>query len=114
MRDIETLDMLLSLADIKNTINRINHILSAYYFDSNQARNIIDEVNFKHPENIMVYAIANEWGNCSGGGVNLSEARAKELRQDLEWKKFYLNGKVAGKVMNKIIDEYHDWQNKRR
>lgn len=46
------------MLDIKNVILKINQVQTNYYFDSVKAKNLIEEINNKHPEIIMVYNIA--------------------------------------------------------
>lgn len=97
------------MLDIKNVILKINQVQTNYYFDSVKPKNLIEEINNKHPEIIMVYNIVSGLRSCGNGNnscVLLQDANEWQLRQDLEWKKRYLLLKLEGKTIDEIINEY--------
>lgn len=105
---------LCKMLDMQNNISHINEILSADYFDVECAKTIIDMINQKHPENIPIYYIVNGLANCGVGSrrvVFLGQSNEQQLKQDLEWKRYFLYGKASGKAFDKIIEEYNRRKN---
>lgn len=99
------------MLEIQNVILKIDQVQTNDYFDSVEAKNLIEEINTKHPEIIMVYHIVSSLrsrGNGNNSCVLLQDANEWQLRQDLEWKRKYLLLKLAGKTIDEIIKEYQD------
>ena len=101
------------IADMRKTAERINGILSAEIFDMQSARDVICEVNLKHPENVCLYNLISFGSTPSqprSSGVSIDSASASNLKQDLIWKRFYLFAKAAGKGVDAIEKEWRERQ----
>ena len=99
------------IADMRKTAERINGILSAEVFDMQSARDVIYEVNIKHPENVGLYNLITFGPTPNrphGSGVSIDSASADNLKQDLIWKRFYLVAKAAGKSVEAIEKEWRE------
>ncbi len=101
------------IADMRKTAERISGILSAELFDMQSARDVIYEVNIKHPENVDLYNLIT-FGSAPSqprsSGVSIASASADNLKQDLIWKRFYLFAKAAGKGAGAIEKEWRERQ----
>ena len=101
------------IADMRKTAERINVILFAEIFDTQSARDVICEVNLKHPENVWLYNLISFGSTPSqprSSGVSIASASADNLKQDLIWKRFYLFAKAAGKGVEAIEKEWRERQ----
>ena len=109
MRDIEKIKTVWDLADIKRTIDEIDRILNAWFFDANEARKKIYEINEKHQDNLIAYEILRNMNNrkrTSSVPISIAEASDTGLKNDLMWKRDYLQGKAMGKTLDEIIKEF--------
>ena len=110
-RNNDTLKTACDIADMRKTAERINGILSAEIFDMQSARDVICEVNLKHPENVCLYNLISFGSTPSqprSSGVSIDSASASNLKQDLIWKRFYLFAKATGKGADAIEREWRE------
>lgn len=106
-RDSERLKALNELKEIRNLIDEIEDFWSIPYFDEAKAREIIQKVNDRHRENVMIYNVVTyQTPSYEASGVSISSAPRDQLQQDLQWKHFYLNAKLLGKGTEEIIKEW--------
>lgn len=101
-------------ADIQDLIGKIEAVLQAPRFDIYQARHIIGKVNEKHGENITAYKIATRQfiGNTGNeSSIAVRDAGPDALKQDLQWKHFYLNAKLRAKTVEEIEKEWQKLRN---
>ena len=106
-RNEERLKALKELSEIHDLIDEIEAFWSTSYFDEARAREIIQKVNDKHRENVMIYNIATyQTASYDASGVSVPSAPQAQLQQDLQWKHFYLNAKLLGKGAEEIIKEW--------
>ena len=110
-RNDDMLKTACDIADMRKTAERISGILSTELFDMQSARDLIYEVNIKHPENVGLYNLFT-FGSAPnrphGSGVSIDSASADNLKQDLIWKRFYLFAKAAGKGVEAIEREWRE------
>lgn len=108
----ERLNATRELNDIRNLIDEIERFGNAPLFDEKRAREIIQEVNRNHFENVVLYNLATyqpkENSSNIGSGVSINTATQSQLQEDLQWKHFYLKAKLFGKSVEEIIRE---WKN---
>lgn len=112
-RNNDMLKTACDIADMRKTAERINGVLSAEVFDIQSARDVISEVNIKHPENVCLYNLitfASVPSQPRSSGVSIDSASADNLKQDLIWKRFYLFTKAAGKSVEAIEQEWRERQ----
>ncbi len=108
MRDVEKIKTVWDLADIKKTIDEVDRILNAWFFDANEARRKIYEINEKHQDNLIAYEILRNMNNRNGTSfvpISIAEASDTGLKHDLMWKRDYLKVKAMGKTLDEIIKE---------
>ncbi len=95
------------LKDIRDLIDEIEAFWRTLYFDEKKAREIIQKVNDKHPENVIIYNIVTyQTASYDASGVTVPSAPQAQLQEDLQWKQFYLNAKLLGKGAEEIIKEW--------
>lgn len=103
----ERLKALKELKDIRDLIDEIEAFWRTPYFDEVRAREIIQKVNDKHRENVMLYNIVTyHTASYDASGVSIPSAPQGQLQEDLRWKYFYLNAKLCGKAAEEIIKEW--------
>ena len=103
----ERLKALKELKDIRDLIDEIESLWRTPYFDEVRAREIIQKVNDKHCENVMLYNIATyHTASYDASGVPILSAPQEPLQEDLRWKHFYLNAKLCGKAAQEIVNEW--------
>lgn len=87
---------------MQNDIREITNILSQSIIDRRLMREKIDAINKKHSENIDLFHFIFP---PQGNGVSLNYASDENLRNDLEWKKIYLQAKSTGKAFDELCKE---------
>lgn len=114
---IKTVKEMFDIADMKQTIDKINCILTASEFDVFAARTVIRQVNEKYEENVCIYNIIT-YGSTPrqirNSGIKIDVAPSENLIEDLTWKRFYLSAKIANKTVDIIEKEWRaekqkDW-----
>ena len=70
--------------------------------DAEKARKKIVEINASHPENVTVHKLIFFHGQPS---ISIASAGDKLLKDDLSWKRYYLNAKCAGKTVDEMRKE---------
>ena len=97
------------IADLKNTIEKINNILTSDEFDILTAKEVIQKVNYSYPENFMLYNMFTYGSNAKqyqSSGISVEVASKEGLIEDLVWKRFYLSAKLANKAVDTIKQEW--------
>lgn len=87
---------------IHKDISEITWILSSIPFNMETARQKIAAVNRKHPENHLFFFLMNP---PSGNSTPIYNASSESLRQDLVWKKSYLEIKSKAKTLDEAIHQ---------
>lgn len=112
----KTIKSVVDIADMKKTIYRIQGLLNEILFDEIEARQLIDEVNNKHPENLGVFNLLtfSNGSNTAVGRsrVTVNNASPSQLAEDLKWKQFYLDAKMKGKTIDVLSKEWNSLKNK--
>ena len=112
-RDSKRVKLANELTEIHDLIDEIEAFWNIPYFDEVKARKIIQKVNNKHRENVVIYNIATyQTASHYASGVSIPSAPQTQLQQDLQWKHFYLNAKICGKAAEEIIKEWQYMQAK--
>ena len=108
--NVERLKAIKKLNDLHNLIDEIEIFWNNPFFDEKKARKIIQEVNRKHYENVVLYNLTTNKPKAnfsnSRSGVSIDAATSSQLQEDLLWKHFYLNAKLLGKGVEEIIKEW--------
>ena len=91
------------IMDMQKTIYEIDIILQSNPLDAEMARRKVVEINAFHPENIGIYGLFFSSGQSV---VTVASATDAQLRDDLLWKRYYLNAKCAGKKRIKCEKSY--------
>lgn len=102
------------LKDIQDLVDEITSMLQAPFFYEWQARTLIHKVNEKHGENVAIYNLITHRTASSTRNnetVSVDSAKPDELRQDLEWKHFYLSAKLSGKTIEEVEKEWKKARN---
>ena len=98
------------LNDIRKLIDEIEGVWNAPRFDKKRAKEIIQEVNWNHFENVLLYNLATYRprtnSSNAGSGISIDTATQSQLQEDLRWKHFYLNAKLCGKAAEEIAKEW--------
>lgn len=100
--DASTVKSVKDIMEINQEIAEMQAILNTFPFDTEKARNKVDEINCKHPENIGVYKLIYK---PSGPSISVAQANPTGLIADLNWKITYLQAKAAGKSIDELIKE---------
>lgn len=87
---------------IHNDISEITWILSSIPFNIETARQKIAAINGEHPENHLLFFLINP---LIGNSTPVYNASSENLRQDLTWKKTYLEIKTQAKTLDEIIHQ---------
>lgn len=87
---------------IHNDISEITCILSSIPFNMETARKKIATINGEHPENHLFFFLINPPG---GNFTPVYSASSESLRQDLVWKKSYLEIKAKAKTLDEVIHQ---------
>lgn len=87
---------------IHNDILEITWVLTAFPFDKETARQKIADINGKHPENQLFFFLINP---SNGNSIPVYSASSESLRQDLVWKKSYLEIKAQAKALDEVIHQ---------
>ena len=85
---------------IHNDISEITWILSTNPFNMETARQKIESINREHLDNYLFYFLLNP---TNGNSTPVSNASSESLRQDLAWKKTYLEIKADAKTLDEVI-----------
>ena len=93
---------------IHNDISEITWILSANPFNMETARQKIESINRKHLDNYLFYFLLNP---TNGNSTPVSNASSESLRQDLAWKKTYLEIKADAKTLDEVIHQLESLYN---
>ena len=83
---------------IHKDISEITWILSSIPFNTETARQKITAINEAHPENHLI-------NPPSGNSTPIYNASSESLRQDLVWKKDYLEIKTKAKTLHEVIHQ---------
>lgn len=87
---------------IHKDISEITWILSSIPFNTETARQKITAINEAHPENHLFFFLINP---TSGNSTPIYNASSESLRQDLVWKKDYLEIKTKAKTLHEVIHQ---------
>ena len=87
---------------IHKDISEITWILSSILFNTETARQKIAAINREHPENHLFFFLINPPG---GNSTPIYNASPESLRQDLVWKKDYLEIKTKAKTLHEVIHQ---------
>ncbi len=87
---------------IHKDISEITWILSSIPFNMETARQKIEAINKEHPENHLFFFLMNPPG---GNSTPIYNASSESLRQDLVWKKSYLEIKSKAKTLDEVIHQ---------
>ena len=87
---------------IHKDISEITWILSSIPFNMETARQKIAAINREHPENHLFFFLMNPPG---GNSTPIYNASSESLRQDLAWKKSYLEIKSKAKSLDEVIHQ---------
>lgn len=87
---------------IYKDISEITWILSSIPFNMETARQKITAINEKHPENHLFFFLINP---SNGNSTSVYNASSESLRQDLAWKKTYLEIKADAKTLDEVIHQ---------
>ena len=90
------------VADMQKTIREIDAIMLEWPFDTERARQKIVEINESHQEIVAVYNLLFSHGQSS---ISIASAGDEQLKEDLLWKRYYLNAKCAGKTVDEMRKE---------
>ena len=94
----------IEIMDIQKTIEEINRILYSIPFRTDEACAKICEVNTKHPENMTVHNLLFSHGQTS---IPIASAGDELLKEDLSWKRYYLNAKCAEKAVDEMWEKMY-------
>ena len=94
---------------IHKDISEIAWILSSIPFNMETAREKIAAVNREHPENHLFFFLMNP---PSGNSTPIYNASSESLRQDLVWKKSYLEIKSKAKTLDEVIRQLESQYNR--
>lgn len=89
---------------IHKDISEITWILSSVPFNVETARHKIVSVNTEHPENYLFHSLMNP-SICNFRPILIIIASSENLRQDLTWKKDYLEIKAKAKTLDEVIHQ---------
>lgn len=89
---------------IHKDISEITWILSSVPFNVETARHKIASINTEHPENYLFNYLMNPSG-CNFRPIPIIVASSENLRQDLTWKKDYLEIKAKAKTLDEVIHQ---------
>lgn len=103
-RNDDMLKTACDIADMRKTSERISGILSAENFDMQSARDVIYEVNIKHPENVGLYNLFT-FGPAPnrphGSGVSIDSASAgKPVRAYAEVLSHHASMQVVADILH--------------
>lgn len=87
---------------IHKDISEITWILSSIPFNMETARPKIAAINENHPDNQLFFFLINPSG---GNSTSVYNASSECLRQDLIWKKSYLEIKAKAKTLDEVIHQ---------
>ena len=87
------------IEDMQKAIHEIDVIMQGWTFDAERARQKIVEINDSHPENVTVHNLLFSPGQFS---TSIAHANDEQLKNDLLWKRYYLNAKCAGKAVDEM------------
>lgn len=87
---------------IHKDISEITWILSSIPFNMETARQKIAAINREHPDNHLFFFLMNPPG---GNSTPIYNASSESLRQDLAWKKSYLEIKSKAKSLDEVIHQ---------
>ena len=87
---------------IHKDISEITWILSSIPFNMETARQKIAAINRDHPENHLFFFLINP---SNGKSTPVCIASSESLRQDLVWKKSYLEIKSKAKTLDEVIHQ---------
>lgn len=93
---------------IHKNIAEITWILSAIPFNMETARQKITAINEEHPENHLFFFLINP---SNGNSTSVYNASSESLRQDLVWKKSYLDIKAKAKTLDEVIHQLESQYN---
>ena len=85
--------------DMITDMDSIRYVISRNPVDISQVRTQIDNVNCKHPENVIIYKLIFP---PQGTPVSLDSASDDNLISDLAWKLDYLQAKQKGKAFDEF------------
>ncbi len=100
--DSSTVKSVKDIMEINQEIAEMQIILNTSPFDTEKARNKVDEINSKHPENIGVYKLVYK---PTGPSISVAQANSTGLMADLNWKITYLQAKAMGKSIDELVKE---------
>ncbi len=93
---------------IQKDISEITWILSSIPFNMETARKKITAINNEHPENHLFFFLMNP---PDGNSTPIYNASSESLRQDLLWKKSYLEIKSKAKTLDEVIHQVESQYN---
>lgn len=93
---------------IHKDISEITWILSSIPFNMETARQKIVAINGEHPENHLFFFLINP---PSDNSTLVYNASSESLRQDLVWKKSYLEIKSKAKALDEVIHQLESQYN---
>ena len=93
---------------IQKDISEITWILSSIPFNMETARKKITAINKEHPENHLFFFLMNP---PDGNSTPIYNASSESLRQDLLWKKSYLEIKSKSKTLDEVIHQVESQYN---
>lgn len=94
---------------IHKDISEITWILFSIPFNTETARQKIVAINGEHPENHLFFFLINP---SNGNFTPVCNASSKSLRQDLVWKKSYLEIKAKAKALDDVIHQLESQYNR--
>ncbi len=94
---------------IHNDISEITWVLSSIPFNMETARQKIAAINGEHPENHLFFFLVN---SPIGNSIPVYNASSENLRQDLVWKKSYLEMKAKAKTLDEVIHQLESQYNR--
>lgn len=96
------------LQKINHDISDINSILSVVPLNMETARQKVISINIEHPENHLFFSLINP---PSGEVIPICSASSDNLRQDLDWKKYYLSVKATAKTLDEVVQQLESLYN---
>ena len=93
---------------IHKDISEITWILSVVPFNMETVRKKIAAINGEHPENHLFFFLIHP---PIGNSTPIYNASSESLRQDLVWKKFYLEIKAKAKTLDEVIHQIESQYN---
>ena len=99
------------VTDMQKTIHEIDVILQGWPFNGEMARQKIFEINASHPENVIIYNLIFSHGQTA---TPVAFAGDELLKDDLSWKRYYLNAKCTGKTVDEMQKEIFSEMRKSR